>query len=103
VDLWDSALDTFPLVPRDGTRLRQEGDLNLYEIRNGLKRALMIAPLIPKQDPSALMLWSGALSQIPTGETVIDPPPARPEKLSKTPTGKTANKRPQEQPKIPRA
>jgi hypothetical protein len=57
--LWDGSVDGLPLIPADGTLLREESNTQVYVVQNGHK-----APA-PANSTGVDIVWDGALQQIP--------------------------------------
>ncbi|HEX7298768.1 MAG TPA: toll/interleukin-1 receptor domain-containing protein [Solirubrobacteraceae bacterium] len=54
-NLWPGALDHLPVIPKDGTRLREEDDARVYEIVGGRRR------IVVDGEGAAGKLWRNAL------------------------------------------
>jgi hypothetical protein len=59
--LWDGALNDIPMIPVDGTLLREESSTQVFLIQGGHK-----LPAPPNVVGTVHVLWNGALSQIPS-------------------------------------
>jgi hypothetical protein len=59
--VWNGAVSGLSLVPREGTRLREESSSTIFEIRSGQKVPLAMPGRVSRVN----IVWDGALAQIP--------------------------------------